>query len=108
MFSLRFLCVIWTNLKHQTVVPLLRRLVAGLSSLSPGFDPEEVRVRFVIDKLALGQSFAEYFGFPLSASFHQQVLHTQLRRGTAFTTGTSGRRLGAFKQSNAALGVRGQ
>jgi hypothetical protein len=31
-------------------------------------------VEFVVDKLALGQVFSEYFGFPCQSSF-QQLLH---------------------------------
>jgi hypothetical protein len=29
---------------------------------------------FVVDKVALGQGFSEYFGFPCQSSFHQ-ILH---------------------------------
>jgi hypothetical protein len=29
---------------------------------------------FVVDKVALGQVFSEYFGFPCQSSFHQ-ILH---------------------------------
>jgi hypothetical protein len=47
-------------------VPWLRRLVASLSPRRPGFDCRSVRVGFVVDKVALGQVFFEYFGFPLS------------------------------------------
>jgi hypothetical protein len=32
-------------------------------------------VVFVVDKVALGQVFPEYFGFPLSVSFHRCFLH---------------------------------
>jgi hypothetical protein len=31
-------------------------------------------VRFVVDKVALGQVFSEYFGLPCQSSFHQ-ILH---------------------------------
>jgi hypothetical protein len=31
-------------------------------------------VGFVVDKMALGQVFSEYFGFPCQSSFHQ-LLH---------------------------------
>jgi hypothetical protein len=31
-------------------------------------------VEFVVDKMALGQVFSEYFGFPYQSSFHQ-ILH---------------------------------
>jgi hypothetical protein len=52
-------------------VPWLRRLAAGLPPRRPGFDPGSVNVEFVVDKVALGQVFTEYFGFPLSISFHR-------------------------------------
>jgi hypothetical protein len=32
------------------------------------------QVEFVVDKVALGQVFSEYFGFPCQSSFHQ-ILH---------------------------------
>jgi hypothetical protein len=32
--------------------------------LLPGFDPGSGQVGFVVDKVALGQVFSEYFGFP--------------------------------------------
>jgi hypothetical protein len=35
------------------------------------FDPRSVHVGFVVDKVALGQGFPEYFGLPLSISFHR-------------------------------------
>jgi hypothetical protein len=28
---------------------------------------------FVVDKVALGQVFSEYFGFPCQSSFHQSI-----------------------------------
>jgi hypothetical protein len=36
-----------------------------------GFDPGSVHVGFVVDKLAVGQVFPDYFGLPLSISFHR-------------------------------------
>jgi hypothetical protein len=35
------------------------------------FDPGSVYVGFVVDKLALGQGFPEYFRLPQPISFHQ-------------------------------------
>jgi hypothetical protein len=32
-------------------------------------------VVFVVDKVALGQVFSEYFGFPCQSSFHQFLHH---------------------------------
>jgi hypothetical protein len=29
---------------------------------------------FVVDKVALGQVFSEYFGFPCQSSFHQKII----------------------------------
>jgi hypothetical protein len=34
-------------------------------------NPGSVHVRFVADKVALGQVFPQYFGFPLSISFYR-------------------------------------
>jgi hypothetical protein len=44
-------------------VPWLRRLVAGLSPLRPGFDPGSVHVGFVVDKVTLGQVFPRVLRF---------------------------------------------
>jgi hypothetical protein len=42
----------------------------------PGFDTGWVHVEFVMEQVALGQFFfPEYFGFPLSFSFHRAPLH---------------------------------
>jgi hypothetical protein len=65
---------IWDDHEYKGVmraVPLLRRLAASLSSRRPGFDPGWVHVGFVVNKVTLGQGFLEYFGFPLSVSFHR-------------------------------------
>jgi hypothetical protein len=37
----------------------------------PGFKPGSSHVGFEVDKVALGQVFSEYFGFPCQSSFHQ-------------------------------------
>jgi hypothetical protein len=37
-------------------------------------------VGFVVDKMALGQIFSEYFGFPCQSSFHQ-ILHSHNHPG---------------------------
>jgi hypothetical protein len=37
-------------------------------------------VGFVVDKVALGQVFSEYFGFPCQFSFHR-LLHIHLSSG---------------------------
>jgi hypothetical protein len=50
---------------------LLKRFVAGFPPRRPGFKPGSSPVGFVVDKVALGQIFSEYFGFPCQSSFHQ-------------------------------------
>jgi hypothetical protein len=52
-------------------VPLLRLLAAGRPVRRPEFDPGSVQVGFMVDKVALGQVFPEYFGPALSISFHR-------------------------------------
>jgi hypothetical protein len=52
-------------------------------------DPGCGHVGFVVDKVALGQVFSEYFGFPCQSSFHQ-LLHIHISPG-AGTIGQSGR-----------------
>jgi hypothetical protein len=47
-------------------VPWLRRLAAGFPPRRPGFDPGSVHVGFMVDRF-----FPEFFGFPLSISFHR-------------------------------------
>jgi hypothetical protein len=46
-------------------------LVAGFTPLRPGFEPVSGHVGFMVKKVALGQIFSEYFGFPCQISFHQ-------------------------------------
>jgi hypothetical protein len=43
-------------------------------------------VGFVVDKVALGQVFCEYFGFPCQSSFHQ-LLHNHHHLSGAGTIG---------------------
>jgi hypothetical protein len=53
---------------------IAQALVVGFPPRRPGFEPESVHVGFVVDKVALGQVFSEYLGFPCPSSFHQ-LLH---------------------------------
>jgi hypothetical protein len=55
----------------------LKRLVAGFPLRRPGFKSGSSHVGFVVDKVALGQVFSEYFSFPCQSSFHQflQIHH---------------------------------
>ena len=57
----------------------LRRLVAGLFLCSPGFNPSQVRVEFVIDKVALGHleclhSNVEYVFSDLSVKLYGLIV----------------------------------
>jgi hypothetical protein len=46
------------------------------------FDPGSGQVGFVVDKVALGQVFSEYFGFPCQSSFQQLLYnHPHLSSG---------------------------
>jgi hypothetical protein len=67
----------------KKAVPQLKRLVAGFPPRRPGFDPRSGYVGFVVDKVALGQVFSEYIGFPCQSSFHQLLHnhHHQLSSG---------------------------
>jgi hypothetical protein len=58
-------------------VPELRRFVTG-------FDPRPGHVGFVVDKVALGYVFYDYFGFPYHFSFHRLPL-THLSCGAVRT-----------------------
>jgi Zn-dependent M28 family amino/carboxypeptidase len=51
-----------------------RAIAQAASRWLPRFDPRSGHVGFVVDKVALGQVFSEYFGFPCRSSFHQ-LLH---------------------------------
>jgi hypothetical protein len=70
------------------VIPYLRRLVVCFTSLRPGFEPRADRIWFVVDEVALGQVFSEYFDFLCQFSFHQ-LLHTHHLSSGAGTIGQS-------------------
>jgi hypothetical protein len=53
---------------------MMIRAVSQIRWLVAGFDPESGRMGFVMDRVALGQVFSEYFGFPFHFWFHQ-LLH---------------------------------
>jgi hypothetical protein len=60
-------------------------LVSPLSNMTIGRAIAEAvsQVRFVVDKVASGQVFSEYFGFPCH-SFHQ-ILHPHNHPGQVFS-----------------------
>jgi hypothetical protein len=63
---------IFINFKCQAV-PYLRRLVAVFQPRRPGFKPRSGGI--CGEKLALGQVFSKYFGFPHQFSFHWLLHH---------------------------------
>ena len=65
----------------MTPLPRLSRLVAGLSSRRPGFDPKPVHVGFLVDKVAFGQVFPRVLRFS-HVNFIPPVLHYTEKRKT--------------------------
>jgi hypothetical protein len=63
-----------TNLGRAIAQAVIRWL-PGFPPRRPGFDPGSGQVVFVVDKVALGQVFSEYFGFSCQSSFHQILRH---------------------------------
>jgi hypothetical protein len=64
-------------------VALSQTVVVGFTSPRPGFEPSYVR--FVVDKVALGLAYPEYFGFRCQFSFHRLLHihhHLSSRAGT--------------------------
>jgi hypothetical protein len=49
----------------------MAQAVIGLSPETTGFDPRQVHVRFVADKVDWDRFYSQYFDFPLSVSFHR-------------------------------------
>jgi hypothetical protein len=58
-------------------MPLLKRLVAGLSLQRPWFVPMSVHVEFVVGNVALDRFFSEFIGFSQSVSFYV-AFHTHI------------------------------
>ena len=79
-------------------VPSLRRLVTGFSSRRPVFDPRPVDVRFVVDKMTLGQVFLQVLRFS-PFSIIPPILHTHLHPHLALTRKTNARSLGTFQKA---------
>jgi hypothetical protein len=54
----------------------------GFPPRRPGFEPRPGHVGFVVGKMAVGQFFSEYFGFPCQFSFHRLLqIHHHLSSG---------------------------
>jgi hypothetical protein len=69
-----FVCNTHKSKSRNLAAPYLKRLVAGFPTRRPGFELGSGQIGFVVDKVALGQVFSEYFGFPFQSLFHQ-ILH---------------------------------
>jgi len=69
-----------TQLRLQVVVLLFRRLIAGISSFRPGFNPRPFYVAWVECKVAVPQVFVAVLFFPLSGIFHKFnfIIHTTI------------------------------
>jgi hypothetical protein len=67
-------------------MPQLRRSIAGFPTRRPGFEPRPGHVGFAVDKVALGQAFSEYSGFPCQFSCHR-LLHIHHLSSEAGTIG---------------------
>jgi hypothetical protein len=68
-------------------VPLLRRFVAGFPPRRSGFYPRSGYMGFMVDKVALGQVFSEYFSFPYEFLFHRLLHNRHHLSSEAGTTG---------------------
>jgi hypothetical protein len=69
-----------SELRFAQNAPSLKQLVAGFPPRRSGFEPRSGQVGFVVNKVALGQVFSEYFGFPCQFLFHQ-ILHPHNQPG---------------------------
>jgi hypothetical protein len=63
----------FTLVRENNVLPWLKLLVS-LSQWRPGFNSRPADVGFMVDEVAPGQDFLDYFEFPLSVSFQQYAL----------------------------------
>ena len=71
-------------------VQWLMQLIFGLSPRRPGLDRRSMHVRFVVDRVALGQVFLPVIRFSL-VSIIPSVLHTFFHLHVALTRRTNGR-----------------
>jgi hypothetical protein len=83
----------------------VRQLVAGLLPRRPGFDHGSVNVKFVMDKVELGQIFLPVLTV-LFLSISPRVAHTHVHVG-AVTKRANRRRPGTFKKRKFLMGSWG-
>lgn len=86
--------------RSQQAVSWHRRLFTGLSLRRLGFNPRSVHVRFVVDKVALGQGFLRVFRVS-PVSIIPQMLHIYLHLRVAVSGRTDGWSPRAFQIGNA-------
>jgi hypothetical protein len=67
-----------TTTLYQWAVPWLRRLVAGLSPRSPVSLPGQSMWDLWWTKWHWDRLFSEFFGFPLSISFHRRSAYSYI------------------------------
>jgi hypothetical protein len=61
--------------------PIAQAASRWLPTAAARFEPRSGYVGFVVDKVALGQVFSEYFGFPCQFSSHRLLYTQQLLSG---------------------------
>jgi hypothetical protein len=76
-------CCHFTKRPTSLVTALEGRAIAqAVSRRLPGFEPMSGHMRFVVDKVALGQVFPKYFVFHCQFSFHRLLhIHHHLSSG---------------------------
>jgi hypothetical protein len=86
----RLVCPRTLHIKHGTYSyricdshfhSVTSKVVGPCHSSGAGFDPRLVHVGCVVDEVALGQVFSEYFGFPCQSSFHRLLQNHHLPSG---------------------------
>jgi hypothetical protein len=77
---------------------MIQGVSSGLSQRRPRLDLRSVRVRIVVDKVAMGRDFLR--ALPLSrVSIIPPMLHTHLQLHVALTRRTSGKILKTFRKA---------
>jgi hypothetical protein len=76
----------WKPRRLGTLRASVARYRGSFSRWRPGFDTRISHVRFVMDRVVLGQGFSEYLGFPCQFSFHW-LLHIHHLSSGAGTIG---------------------
>jgi hypothetical protein len=72
-----------TSISQDPCRGLLLSVLDGVPLRRLRFDPWSVHVVLVVDKVALGEVFSEYLGFPYQFSFHHLHIHHHIiRAGT--------------------------